>query len=147
MSNVTVICRLPKGVVLRVYDDQEIAIRAERAKERHIDTSPLTVVETFTLNGATSDPRYHRKENLTLGFFGKTSVPAEVWEKWLKQNGRSDLVLKKLVFAETNEARATSRASEFANEKTGFEGLDPQKLPVNGVEIDGAAERRRNQNA
>lgn len=143
MNNVIVACRLPKGVVLKIYDDEEIAIRAEYAKAKHVDLSPLRVVSSISLNGATSHPNYHPKDNEILGRFGKTSVPSDFWEKWLKQNERSDLVLKNLVFAEPNEARASSRAAEFANVKTGFEGLDQNKLPVIGVEYEGAADKRR----
>lgn len=72
-----------------------------------------------TLNGANS--------SRIVGGYGLTQVDKEFWEAWAKDYADSPLLLNGLVFAQGSEARASAKASEQAEVKSGFEQLVPGK--------------------
>lgn len=72
-----------------------------------------------TLNGANS--------SRIVGGYGLTPVDKEFWEAWAKDYADSPLLLNGLVFAQGSDARATAKAGEQAEVKSGFEPLVPGK--------------------
>lgn len=131
---VTVMCRLPHGLILQTYPEGEIARRANLSKEGRPDRSPLRGDAKVTLNGAVSDSRYHPKENRLLGMCGRTLVEKPFWDKWLAQHADSDLVKNHCVFAEQTDRRASDKAADFATEKTGYEPEEPEAMKARGIE-------------
>lgn len=128
---VTVMSRYPHPLHLAVYD-----IGAIKARKGTMDSTVPFPKDRITIKGAVNDRDYHRKDNVLLGMAGKTQVPAEFWEAWVKQNENSPLVKGNIVFAEVTEERAEDKKAELAEEKTGLEGIDPDAMPIDGITKD-----------
>lgn len=133
---VHVICRVPSGVILRLYDPDDIQNRRQAHQSGQPVTALMRPIAEVSLEGAREDARFDMRDNRILGCHGVTRVPHDFWEAWLLQNKESDLLRRNLIFAETTRRRARDQASEWAQSPTGFEGLDPDKLPVSSVSAD-----------
>ncbi|MGZ9981548.1 hypothetical protein ACXXCT_08770 [Bordetella bronchiseptica] len=81
--------------------------------------------KSVTLNGAN-----HPEAIAGHGF---TEVDAAFWDAWTKLYPDFQPLKKELIFAQGGERSATSKAKERKGEKTGLEGLDPDK-PGKGLE-------------
>ena len=62
-----------------------------------------------------------------IGGYGLTQVDKELWDAWVKAYADSPLLKNHLVFAQGNEASATSKAEEQGSVASGFERLQPGK--------------------
>lgn len=110
-SNDTVVvgCKLPNGLLLSVDG------------------------VTIRINGSA---RYHMprpdKKHLAPGVNeyagdGFTVVARGFWEKWHEQYKDYGPVVKGLVYSASSIAKARDKAEAHADEKTGFEAVDPKK--------------------
>lgn len=109
-QTVTVGCKLPNGLIL------------EMGKPG--DSNYTQVV----LKGA-------NQANLVGGYGLTSNVSKEFMAVWLKSHSWLPAVRDGLVFVEDNEANATALALDGEKLKTGFERLDPTKMPE-GLEAD-----------
>ncbi len=142
-DTVTVLCRMPHGLRLRISHEGDAERRAQLSADKRPDLSPVGYVKEIEIKGANRAPDYHPKDNVLLGRVGRTTVDKAFWDAWLKQNADSDLVKNKCVFAEQTDARANARADELKAEKTGFEPLDPVELKRKGLAAAEEAARAR----
>ncbi|QDH14119.1 hypothetical protein E3E12_07900 [Formicincola oecophyllae] len=126
-ETVTVICRLPSGVRLDLYDMKGLAETAQ-ANKAGAQMVPGAPVRSVILEGARHDRRYAKFTNAMLGMGGRTVVDAAFWEAWLAQNKNSELVRRNLVFAEASTAKAEGKLKEVGSHPTGLEGVDTAKL-------------------
>lgn len=125
-STVTVICRMPAGLVLDLYDTDELATRARTSTPVMAPPKPTASVR---LNGAKADPRYHARDNLLLGMGGRTQVDASFWQAWCAQNPNFLPLKNGLVFARSTERDAGAELAERGQHRSGLEGLEPTSLP------------------
>ncbi|MBS1057164.1 hypothetical protein [Gluconobacter kondonii] len=142
-DTVTVLCRMPHGLRLRLSPEGDAERRARLSEEKRPDLSPVAYVKEVEIAGANRAPNYHPKDNILLGRVGRTTVDKAFWDAWVKQNADSDLVKNRCVFAEQTDARANARADEFKTEKTGFEPLDPEEIKRKGLAAAEEAARAR----
>lgn len=129
-TTVTVICRLPSGLVIDLYDREHLK---ERAKSQTAYSAP-TPLKTVRLKGARTDPRFHRKDNILLGMGGRTRVDKDFWDAWCEQNKGFGPLKNGLIFAEASERQAIDALAERHAERTGFEGCTEEQLKQNGVQ-------------
>lgn len=125
-GTVTVICRMPAGLMLDLYDTAELAARARAATPVMAPPKPSARVQ---LNGAKADPRYHARDNLLLGMGGRTQVDASFWQAWLAQNPNFLPLKNGLIFAQPDTDAAGAELAERGQHRTGLEGLEPTSLP------------------
>jgi len=133
-ETVTVACKIPAGLILRIFEFEEQAepmfgggTRAVRLS-REVANAPRV-----KLNGPA-----HRQDRAPVqsisGGYGLTfGVPKDFWDRWLEQNQTAEFVKNGLVFAHTKSSMAEDEAKEKAKLKTGFERIDPSK-PPRGIE-------------
>lgn len=108
MNTCVVGCKLPHGLSITLADGQTIELKGANAS------------------------RIVGGHGLTPG------VPAELFQKWLKENRALQFVRSGLIFMHTDVASANDMAKERTATRTGLEPIDPTQSK-NGVIMDKAA--------
>lgn len=131
-ETVTVACKLPHGLVLRAFNMIKVAEPVmgggsrEVPKAQQVPGEFIVLGTSFPQNGA---PRGRMEGGYTL----TTGCPKELWERWLADNKDTPMVKNGLIFAHDSEKSAVSESREKELVRSGFERLDPNKLPK-GIE-------------
>jgi hypothetical protein len=129
-KTVTVACRLPHGMVLRLFKMVDDVIPSSNGPKT-IKRSEM-IGEPVTLLGYTNEKTGLRGEYLRTGrsaFALTHGVNRDFFEEWLKQNHDNEAVKKGLIFMSGDAERAKDEASEKKSLKNGLEPLDPKNLP------------------
>jgi hypothetical protein len=146
-DTVTVACKLPHGVILRVFEWEEFdepmrdgTIRRGR-RGRPIDDQQFTIRGTWV---GSAGQAYHAHnsavaELLPGGFALTQGVPKELWDLWHEQNRHSALVKNKIIFAHATHTTMQTEAAGFRDVKSGLEPLDPARP---GERMPGGMDRR-----
>lgn len=125
---VTVACKLPHGLTLRVFDmkaqDEPVMGGGMRKSSVAVERD-----ERVTLNGFSHPQNAAPKCTVVDGFALTPNVPAEFFAEWMKQNAKSDVVRNRLIYAHEQEESAVDYAKEHAELLSGMERLNPNKLP------------------
>ena len=129
-DTVTIGCKWPNGIVMRLYDilEEEINIQGRMVKENHAVLNPD--YPEYVLNGFSIDLEKMAggipPEHQIVGGYGLThGIPRDFAEKWFEQNRQSSMVKNKLVFMASSEQNARSQARDQASLKSGIEPIDP----------------------
>lgn len=130
-DTVTVACKMPHGLILRIFDwedfDEPMRDGTMRTGKRARDTG-----EHFTLRGtwtASAGQAYMPNnpaiaELLPGGYALTPGVPKDLWEKWYEQNRESAIVRERIVFAHAVHHTVVSEATQMRQVVTGLEPLD-----------------------
>lgn len=110
MSKVSIGCRLPSGLIIRV-GDTEVELAGQRQRQEH---SPVIL--------------------LGENDFGTTEVDASFWSAWKKQVGEDFAPLKsKAIFEASNAKEVAAKAKDVKKEKTGHEPLPQVDKDIEAV--------------
>ena len=124
---VKVYCKLPHGIRYVMPGGREVRLIGMYGDER----SDLQVTD---MPG----------RNSVMGF-GVTTVDADDWEQIVKDHGESAAHVNGFIFAAKDDKSGEAQAREGEDEKTGFEGYDPnanrEDKTVDGTKS-GALEKR-----
>jgi hypothetical protein len=134
-DTVTVACKLPHGVILRIFRWEEFE---EQMRDGTYKTSKIGRPQEgreFVVRGtwaASAGQAYNVNnsavaELLPGGYALTHGCPKDLWDEWFVQNMRSLLVRNKIVFAHSAQSAATEQARELRSVKSGMEPLDPQR--------------------
>lgn len=133
---VTVACKLPHGLVLRLYDmednDEPIMGGGFKTVKRAVQRGDEQVVLNGYLvpDSADEDAREGRERvGGRLGYALTHGVDREFFEEWMKQNASIPAVKNHLIFAAARAADAKDAAKEKRGLRNGFEPIDPDKPP------------------
>lgn len=127
-ETVSVACKLPNGLILRVFDYVDIDVPVlggggKKSKERRAvqKGEPVTVYGPAT-------PFGQQPKTLVVGGYAITSgINAEFFQKWLEQNADLEAVKAGLIFAHTSADSARDQAKDGKDIKSGLEPLMPDK--------------------
>lgn len=131
-NTVTVACKLPSGIILRVFQMVEhsepvMGGGSKKVKVAHQMGKSVRIRGFAVPFGATPAVPI-------VGGYGLTpNVDAEFFDLWLKQNADSEIVQNNLIFAHEKQADAAAQAAEQAEIRSGLEPIDPKRLPK-GIE-------------
>ena len=139
-------CKLPHGIVLRlqVKTVQKVNVGGSIMDVElwGFDASPGA--ESYRLKGFTRHAAMvpdakivgaHRaNDGGTIGGYAITHVPKDFWDKWVAQNKDFEPLQKKFIVAWEKPEMVEGYAKERIDEMSGFEPLNPNKLP-RGIEI------------
>lgn len=127
-ETVTVGCKLPHGLVLRVFRTIEVDVPVMGGGVRkEPKNEPLE--QTYTVYGW-AHPQNAAPHCTIIGGYALTgNIPKEHWDLWLSQNKKSAMVVNGLIFAQNTAASAKDKAKDGRDERSGLERLNPQKLP------------------
>lgn len=131
-DTVTVGCKLPNGLTLRVFDWHSYEEPNSGGKMRKIARQRVEAGE-HTLNGNVFSMEALQSGDIThrvAGGFGiTTGVPRDFWDLWMEQNKGTQIVREGLVFAYESEQGAVSKAREYEGLRSGLEPIDPDRPP------------------
>ena len=114
MSKITVGCRLPNGLVIRVGDPNSGETRVE-LRGQNAD-----------MNGAIFIQPTH---------CGYTEVDKDFWDKWVAANADFPAYKNGAIFAESSESKARGSAKERVKEVTGLEGVNRDDRNVKEMKV------------
>lgn len=126
-GKVSIGCKLPHGLVLRVFNmiERDVPVmgggsRTERIAEQR--------AETATINGWSHAQNAAPNCTIIGGYALTDNVDKDLWDLWLSQNKNSDMVKNGLIFANEKSDSVVGKAKDGANIRSGLERLDPTKI-------------------
>ena len=128
-SFVTVACKLPHGLTLRIFDMEEYDEPLMGAVGRRTTKLAKELQQRYVLNGFSHPQIRAPKHQIVEGFALTHRIPLDFWERWLSQNKDSMLVKNGLIFAHEKAADAEDEATEKKTVRSNLERLDPDNLP------------------
>jgi len=133
-DTVTVACKLPHGLELRLCKPEEFQVPVPgggmRKEKRFVHFGPAVVIKGYVA------PHGMSPEAPVVGGYALTyGVDSDFFAEWLKQNADHDAVRNNLIFAHVKNDMVTGEAKEKAEIRNGLEPIDPTKpeLKVKGV--------------
>jgi hypothetical protein len=132
-ATVTIACKLPAGLLLRLFDMKEHKEPLMGGGYHAVKRSePIPGAEFLVLGNAYSQRGQPRGE-IVGGYALTPDCPREFWDKWLAQNKDSAMVKNHLIFAHEVGRDTRAEARDKKDVVSNLERLDPNKLPK-GVE-------------
>lgn len=123
-QKVTVACKVPNGIVIRAFEWNEEDVPVFGGGIKTAQVARPTGVQVLIHGPAF--PFGEQPKVVNSGGYALTpNVDAEVWEIWLEQNEKSDLVTKHQIFAYDRMEMASDCAKEHAGVRSGLEGINP----------------------
>jgi hypothetical protein len=133
-TTVTVACKLPAGLWLQLWDMVDVPegspTGTRNIKKAQKKGAPIK------LNGCAL-PFGAVPEFPMPGGYALTTIPADFWEEWCRQNADSDILANRIIFAHASPTDTEAQAREQARNKvkSGFEPIDPRNPPKVGMKI------------
>lgn len=123
-STVTVACKIPNGLILRVfnqeeYDEPVLGGGVRKAKRA------VQVGNPVKIDGPAVPFGMQPNSPISGGYALTAGVDADIWTKWLEQNADLDAVKNKLVFAHARQDSAAAEARENETRVSGLQPIDP----------------------
>jgi hypothetical protein len=122
-GTVTVACKMPNGMILRVFQEVEVEEPAPQGSKRfqrwRVVGEPVRIMGPKAPHGMMAKAPVESGAALTFG------VDADFFNKWLEQNKELDIVRKRLIYGNEKQAMVSGEAKEQANAVTGLEALVP----------------------
>ena len=136
-DTIAVLCNLPSGIILQIYDVEEVVSFLPNGREIRENMSTVNLdYGQYALNGVAEfstlaiagrdvpDYRVIRGATPGTGWALTTGIPRDFWERWLKDNARNPVVTGEHVKAANTESRAVSLAKDLKDSKSGFQPLN-----------------------
>jgi len=128
-THITVACKLPHGLRLRLYKMEPFAEPVLGGGVRETKKA-VQVGNEVVLNGYRQLPFGQVPRAMIASGFALTSnVPKDFFEEWLKQNKDSAVVKQGLIFAHVERESVEDQAKDHRKVRNGLEPLDPKNLP------------------
>lgn len=127
-QTVTVACKLPHGLALRLYDMVETNQPVMGGGMKVVKQAQQLPGE-FMINGNAHAQNAGPACQITGGYALTPGVPKDFWDRWLEANKGSDMVRNNLIFAHEQTSSADGEAREKEKVRSGLERLDPNNLP------------------
>jgi hypothetical protein len=127
-EKVTVACKLPHGLILRVFNKttRREAILGGGTREFEVFEPDPNIAIRIHGNVAPfgkAVPGLHEASGYALTH----NVPKDIWDRWLEANADSDIVRQKLVFAAPTRDAAESMATDAKDVRSGLEPMNPER--------------------
>lgn len=129
-DTVTVACKLPHGLVLRLYTMIEVSEPTAGGSFRKAKRAQV-IGEQVVVKGYIT--RFDRRKDPAPAAQGSSyalthGVNADFFNKWLEQNADLDAVKNNLIWAHSVDM-VEGFVKEHEKQKSGLEPIDPENLP------------------
>ncbi len=134
-ATVTVACKLPAGLILRLWtlrEYDEPVLGGGTRTGKIAEPSSLNGVNEVRLTGYCVPKGQDRNFEIAGGSIGYAltpGVPRDFFEEWLKQNADLPAVRKGLIFASDRRDALDHHAKDHAKTRNGLEPIDPKNPP------------------
>lgn len=131
----TVGCRLPNGLILRLYtmvehDEPLIGGNGHKTVKRAQPLFQDGKPKEIKLNGSARFVGKEMPHDIRNGAGLTFGVDADFFAKWMADNKDSEIVKNGLVFAQTKAGEIEAQAKDHRQQVTGLEPLDPRNMPA-----------------
>jgi hypothetical protein len=148
MGTVTIACKLPNGLILRVFDmveSDELVLGGGIRKKKEANAWGKTV----TIKGNSIPMNKMNEIQFSHGYALTPDVDEDFWNLWYEQNKTSAIVRNGLIFASDKKLNVSAFTKEHEKLASGFERLsmsgtgDPRapKAPLNVKPVSGDPDR------
>jgi hypothetical protein len=128
-ETVTVCCKLPHGVELRLFDMVEQNEPVMGGGTRLVKVA-VPKGESIIIHGNSHPQNAAPRSQIVSGGYAITpNVDKAFWEAWLAANKNLDMVKNGMIFAQGKADNAAAEAKDRRATLSGAERLDPHKLP------------------
>lgn len=130
-ETVTVACKLPHGLRLRLFDMVDASEPVMGGGTRTFKRAQ-EIGEPVVIRGYRAMPFLEREEGAKFpngGYALTPGVDKEFWEKWLEQNQDLEAVKNNLVFAAGKTENARAEAVGFVDQLCGLEPMNMTLVP------------------
>ena len=128
-ATVTVACKVPNGLILKIYEMEENYEQVFGGGTKRADRA-YQIGEQVIVKGSSRDIAkiLSCEDDLMRagGYVLTPGVPRDFWERWLEQNKNSHIVKNKLIMAAGSDSDAMSMARDHSSVESGFEPIDPK---------------------
>lgn len=128
MATVTVACKLPHGLMLRLFrmeeHDEPVMGGGTKTVKRAV-----AIGETLTILGVAAPFGKSPKAQIVGGYALTPGVDADFFKAWMDQNKDSAVVRNKLVMHHEKPDMVAKKAEELAAIRSGLEPLTPDSDP------------------
>lgn len=121
---VTVACKIPNGLVLRLHDwheEEEPVFGGGTKVKKMARPNGLQIV----LNGSAVPFGVIPSYPIIGGYALTHNVDAELWDEWCRQNAKADVLTKKQIFAYEKPDDAAAAAKDHESVRSGLEPINP----------------------
>jgi hypothetical protein len=118
-ATVTVACKLPMGLWMRVQEVYERRVAAPGGFM--VEQAARDIGEPILIKGTAHVPNRMPNTPLEEGYALTFGVPADIWARWYEQNRDSALVRNHMIFAHGSDTAGQAR--EYRDMKSGLEPL------------------------
>ena len=122
-STVTVACKIPQGLVLRVFKMVDQFEPILGGGQRKFEQA-MAYGEVVEINGPAREFGRDARAPISNGFALTFGVPKDFWDLWASQNASLPAVKEGLVFAHSKTESATGMAKDREDLITGLEPLE-----------------------
>ena len=133
MPTVTIACKLPHGLRLRLHEWAEVQEPVLGGGTR-IEKRARPTGQEVVVKGVAHEASKSPDAPMAFGYALTHGVDADFWEKWVAQNKGSTVLEGGMTFAHAKPADAEAHAREGRAVRSGLEPLDPNNLPMKGVQ-------------
>ena len=132
-ATVTVACKLPHGLILRIFEMEEYQEPMRDGSWKTMERAREIPDKRFVVRGTwvgSAGQAYARgnsavAELLPGGYAITHGCPKELWDIWHKQNKESMLVKNRVIFAHPDHASVTQSAQSNRDVTSGMEPIHP----------------------
>ena len=134
-ETVTVACKLPHGLELRLCKPEEFMVNipggGTRKEKRHVPYGKSVII-----GGVAAPFGFQPNSPISGGYALTPNVDKQFFDEWLRQNADHDAVRNNLLFAHVKTDMVSDEAKEKKDIKSGLEPIDPSNpgAKVKGVE-------------
>ena len=128
-ETVTIACKLPHGLKLRVFDMVERTEHVMGGGSRAFKLAQPKE-KTFNIAGFAHPQNAAPKAQLIEGYALTHGVDKDFWDLWIAQNADADMVKNGLIFAHVKQQDTNAEAREKKTTRSGLERLEVGKLPA-----------------
>lgn len=132
-ETLVVACKLPHGLRLRIQQQVDVQVPSLGSGTTTVKqwvARPEEVVLKGVAHEFGQIPGHMTDGGYALTF----GVNRDFFEAWMAQNKDTAIVKEGLVFAQETRESAVDQSVDQAEVRTGLEPLDPNKLPIKGIE-------------